>query len=72
MSANSITARGYGKSQPKFDNSREEGRRLNRRAEITYETVAAVSDTAPSPQPVAAGQIGIYVAPKFIYLSPIG
>jgi opacity protein-like surface antigen len=66
MSANSITARGYGKSQPKFDNSREEGRRLNRRAEITYETVAVVSDTAPPPLPVAAGQLGIYVAPKFI------
>lgn len=32
--ANSITAKGYGLTNPKFDNSTEEGRRLNRRAEI--------------------------------------
>ncbi|GHV55427.1 membrane protein [Deltaproteobacteria bacterium] len=32
--ASSITAKGYGLTQPKFDNSKEEGRRLNRRAEI--------------------------------------
>jgi OOP family OmpA-OmpF porin len=34
--ASKITARGYGESQPKFDNSTEEGRRLNRRAEIDF------------------------------------
>lgn len=34
ISASSITATGYGLTQPKFDNRTEEGRRLNRRAEI--------------------------------------
>ena len=32
--ASSLTAKGYGLTQPKFDNRTEEGRRLNRRAEI--------------------------------------
>lgn len=32
--ASSITAKGFGLTQPKFDNRTEEGRRLNRRAEI--------------------------------------
>lgn len=32
--ASSMTAKGYGESNPKFDNRTEEGRRLNRRAEI--------------------------------------
>ena len=32
--AASMTATGYGESQPKFDNRTDEGRRLNRRAEI--------------------------------------
>ena len=36
MNANNITARGFGLTQPKFDNSTEEGRRLNRRAEIDF------------------------------------
>jgi OOP family OmpA-OmpF porin len=36
VSAANITTRGYGESQPKFDNSTEEGRRLNRRAEIDF------------------------------------
>ena len=36
ISSNAITARGYGESMPKFDNSTDEGRRLNRRAEIDY------------------------------------
>jgi len=31
---NRMTTRGFGLTQPKFDNSKEEGRRLNRRAEI--------------------------------------
>ncbi|MDR1359511.1 MAG: OmpA family protein [Deltaproteobacteria bacterium] len=31
-----ITSRGYGESRPKFDNSTDEGRRLNRRAEIDF------------------------------------
>jgi OOP family OmpA-OmpF porin len=34
--ADSISTRGYGLTQPKFDNSTEEGRRLNRRAEIDF------------------------------------
>ncbi|MDR2161090.1 MAG: OmpA family protein [Desulfovibrio sp.] len=34
--ASKISARGYGESHPKFDNSTEEGRRLNRRAEIDF------------------------------------
>lgn len=36
VSSARITARGYGKTMPKFDNSTEEGRRLNRRAEINF------------------------------------
>ena len=32
--ASSMTAKGYGLTMPKFDNRTEEGRRLNRRAEI--------------------------------------
>ncbi len=34
--ATSINTRGYGESMPKFDNSTDEGRRLNRRAEIDF------------------------------------
>ncbi len=34
--AATMTTRGYGESRPKFDNSTEEGRRLNRRAEIDF------------------------------------
>ena len=34
--ADVITARGYGEDMPKFDNSTDEGRRLNRRAEIDF------------------------------------
>lgn len=34
--ADSMTTRGFGFHQPKFDNSTEEGRRLNRRAEIDF------------------------------------
>ncbi len=34
ISASAMTATGYGESQPKFDNRTDEGRRLNRRAEI--------------------------------------
>jgi OOP family OmpA-OmpF porin len=34
--AGSISTRGYGESMPKYDNSTEEGRRLNRRAEIDF------------------------------------
>lgn len=34
IAAASITAKGYGESQPRYDNSTNEGRRLNRRAEI--------------------------------------
>jgi OOP family OmpA-OmpF porin len=34
--ASEITTRGYGESMPKFDNSTDEGRRLNRRAEIDF------------------------------------
>ena len=36
LSGSSISTRGYGESNPKFDNSTEEGRRLNRRAEIDF------------------------------------
>ncbi len=36
ISSADITARGYGESRPKYDNSTEEGRRLNRRAEIDF------------------------------------
>lgn len=36
IAADSMSTRGYGKTQPKFDNSTEEGRRLNRRAEIDF------------------------------------
>ena len=36
LPAGSIMTRGYGESQPKFDNSTDEGRRLNRRAEIDF------------------------------------
>ena len=36
VAAESMSTRGYGKTQPKFDNSTEEGRRLNRRAEIDF------------------------------------
>ena len=32
--ASNVQTRGFGESQPKYDNSTEEGRRLNRRAEI--------------------------------------
>jgi OOP family OmpA-OmpF porin len=31
-----MTTRGYGKSMPKYDNSTDEGRRLNRRAELDF------------------------------------
>ncbi|CAK7012024.1 MAG: Peptidoglycan-associated lipoprotein [Desulfovibrio sp.] len=34
ISASSITATGYGESAPRYDNSTDQGRRLNRRAEI--------------------------------------
>ncbi|MDR0826952.1 MAG: OmpA family protein [Desulfovibrio sp.] len=34
--AASIATRGFGEMQPKFDNSTDEGRRLNRRAEIDF------------------------------------
>lgn len=34
--AASMTTRGFGENNPKFDNSTEEGRRLNRRAEIDF------------------------------------
>jgi len=36
LPANNINTRGFGLTQPKFDNSTEEGRRLNRRAEIDF------------------------------------
>lgn len=36
ISADTMTTRGYGESMPKFDNSTDEGRRLNRRAEIDF------------------------------------
>ncbi len=36
VSASAITTAGYGESQPKFDNSTDQGRRLNRRAEIDF------------------------------------
>jgi OOP family OmpA-OmpF porin len=34
--SDTITTHGYGKTRPKYDNSTEEGRRLNRRAEIDF------------------------------------
>ncbi|MDL2317269.1 OmpA family protein [Desulfovibrio sp. OttesenSCG-928-A18] len=34
--ASNMTTRGYGEQRPKFDNSTEEGRRLNRRAELDF------------------------------------
>jgi len=34
--AATITTRGYGKTMPKYDNSTDEGRRMNRRAEIDW------------------------------------
>ena len=34
--SSTITTRGYGELRPKFDNSTDEGRRLNRRAEIDF------------------------------------
>jgi OOP family OmpA-OmpF porin len=34
--ADTISTHGYGKTMPKYDNSTEEGRRLNRRAEIDF------------------------------------
>ena len=34
--ASSLSSKGYGLAQPKFDNSKDEGRRLNRRAELYY------------------------------------
>jgi OOP family OmpA-OmpF porin len=40
--ANSIATRGFGKTMPKFDNSTEEGRRMNRRAEIDFNRRSAV------------------------------
>ncbi len=36
VAADRMSTRGYGESMPKFDNSTEEGRRLNRRAEIDF------------------------------------
>ncbi|MDR2488781.1 MAG: OmpA family protein [Desulfovibrio sp.] len=35
--AGAITTRGYGESMPKYDNSTDEGRRLNRRAELDFQ-----------------------------------
>ena len=34
--ASSLSTTGYGLTRPKFDNSKDEGRRLNRRAELSY------------------------------------
>jgi OOP family OmpA-OmpF porin len=34
--SSSLTTKGYGLTQPKYDNNTEEGRRLNRRAEVYY------------------------------------
>ena len=34
--ASTISTRGYGESMPKYDNSTDEGRRMNRRAEIDW------------------------------------
>jgi len=36
LPANTMTTQGFGLTQPKFDNRTEEGRRLNRRAEIDF------------------------------------
>lgn len=36
IAASSISTRGYGESMPKYDNSTDEGRRMNRRAEIDF------------------------------------
>lgn len=36
ITADSMSTRGYGESMPKFDNSTDEGRRMNRRAEIDF------------------------------------
>lgn len=36
ISASHMSTRGYGLTQPKYDNSTDEGRRLNRRAEIDF------------------------------------
>lgn len=36
VAADTMVTRGYGETQPKFDNSTDEGRRLNRRAEFTF------------------------------------
>ncbi|MDR3176053.1 MAG: OmpA family protein [Desulfovibrio sp.] len=40
--ANSIATRGFGETMPKFDNSTDEGRRMNRRAEIDFNRRSAV------------------------------
>ena len=36
ISGSTISTRGYGESMPKYDNSTEEGRRMNRRAELNW------------------------------------